>query len=248
MASLYEKFKSNQNKGLIWKLLIDDGIFTNIPDSSASLIQKEFERKIEVISGKISTTDTLTNLDKQVIEEMIAIINSYKNRNLKKEEINYNAEDLSQKRQKAFQNELTNKQKEFDTFKTPVPDKIDFSDNLDSPIGSEMDKILAEQIALREKQLNMVLQTQNKEIATKWIQNPGEVSIQNPSELKEPIKLKIGEKIKEETKPKKVNFADTDDTFFDLLKKKDSPDIETLLREILTKQNQILELLQKNNT
>jgi hypothetical protein len=37
-----------------------------------------------------------------------------------------------------------------------VPDKIDFADKLDTPMGAEMDRILAEQIALRERQLILV--------------------------------------------------------------------------------------------
>jgi hypothetical protein len=167
------------------------------------------------------------------------------------------------KRQKIFEAELTTKKKEFETFNTtPVPNKIDFSDNLDSPMGGEMDKILAAQIALRESQLNMVLKTQDKEAANKWIQNPGQGQAQQGQAQQgqaqqEPIKLKI------EDKPKKVIFSDTLETFppdtlqpdtlapdtlandfMTLFKKKDEP--IALLREILAKQNQILDLLRKN--
>ena len=178
--------------------------------------------------------DNLANLDKRIIEEMMYDLN-----NFAKEEI-YNAAEIAERKQKAFQEELKNKQKEFDRLnKTPVPDKIDFSDNLDSPMGSEMDKILAEQVALREKQLNMVLKTQDKEAANKWIQNP--------VDLKENIKLKIGEDIKEPPKAKKVVFAETieNDNFMALLKKKEPEDTVAILREILDKQNQILGLLKQ---
>ena len=206
----------------------------------------------------------MVNLDKRVIEEMLADISAFNNRDkLNKIEQIYNAEDLSQKRQKIFQAELSTKKKEFDTYNTaPVPNKIDFSDNLDSPMGGEMDKILAAQIALRESQLNMVLKTQDKEAANKWIQNPGQAqqqqAQQQQAQQQEPIKLKI------EEKPKKVIFSDTldfatdtlpldtlpiaipdmSDDFMALFKKKDEP--IALLREILAKQNQILDLLRKN--
>ena len=272
--NLYTSFTSNQNKGLIWKLLADDGVFKTIPDSKASLVQEDFERKIKTIAMQITPVDTLVNLDKRVITEMINDTEKYKNT---VEE--YNAADIAQKKQKAFQNELQNKQKEFDTFNTtPVPEKIDFSDDLDKPIGSEMDKILAEQIALREKQLSMVLNAHDKETATKWIQNPGEKKSEE-----QPIKLKIGENIQIEkdtiVKAKKVAFTEENDNFLSLLKKKpveakhiEAPHIEakhpeaepslaalkpiealqpiedtlSLLREILNKQTQILELLKKN--
>ena len=269
----YEKFTSNQNKGLVWKLLCDDGIFATIPETKAGAVKEDFDRKIETIARQITAADTIVNLDKRVISEMI---DKYK----KKEppQPQYNAAEISETRQKVFQAELKTKQNEFNTFNAVrVPDKIDFSDNLDSPMGSEMDKILAQQIALREKQLNMVLKTQDKEAATKWIQNPGE-----GNKTEEPVKLKIGENIsmtlkEPPTKVKKVNFSETteDDTFMALLKRKDidvptsfvptanvptsfvptanvptsanESSTITLLREILNKQNQILEILNSKN-
>jgi len=258
MSEVYANFISKQNKGLVWKLLGDDGAFTNIPETKASQVKEMFDRNFEIISTQIKPTDNLVNLDKRVITEMLGELNKYKAKIT--EDIIYNSADIAQKRQKAFENELINKKKEFDTFNnTPVPEKIDFSDNLDSPIGSEMDKILAQQIALREKQLNMVLQTQDKEAATKWIQTP------NDTKAVEAVKLKIGESIqldvKEDVKVKKVAFADNvafapeelidNSNFMSLLKKKDTKptdEVITLLREILTKQNQLLELLTQKQT
>jgi hypothetical protein len=263
---LYTSFTSIQNKGLLWKLLADDGAFKSIPDNKASLVQEDFERKIKTIAIQIKPGDNLVNLDKRVITEMINDIEKYKNSIQE-----YNAADIAQKKQKAFQNELQNKQKEFDKFNTkPVPEKIDFSDNFDTPIGSEMDKILADQIALREKKLSMVLNSHDKETATKWIQNTGEKKIE------EPVKLKIGEIVPIEkdaiVKPKKVAFVEENNDFLSLLKKKpveaqprieepriEAPRIEasrmeashsnedtlSLLREILNKQNQILDILKK---
>ena len=263
--SLYEKFTSNQNKALIWNLLSKDGAFNSIPDSQANRVKEEFDRKVNIISIQIIPSDNLVNLDKRVISEMMNELKKYTQpKNSDDITLNYNVADIAQKRQKAFEEELKTNTKDFDTFNnTPTPDKIDFSDNLDTPMGSEMDKILAEQIALREKQLNMVLQTQDKEAATKWIQNPGDV-VKN--DIIEPAKLKIGENVQLDIKEppikaKKVNFANNvgannvgannvadNDNFLSLLKKKQEPPEEslTLLREILEKQNQILTLLTKN--
>jgi hypothetical protein len=288
MTELYKQFIANKNKGLVWNLLYEDGAFDAVPENKVGLIKADFDRKFETIGAQINPNDNLINLDKRVISEMIEDIKKHRenreavNREAGREAVNreagiknaealvnrdYNTAEISQRRQKVFQEELSNKQKDFDKFNnTPVPDKIDFADALDSPIGSEMDKILAEQIALREKQLHMVLKTQDKEAATKWIQNPS---------TDEPAKLKIGEnvnldvqmkmdpqmKIDPPVKLKKVNFLDlaplandnNDDNFLALLKKKEITNIDTdnnndtdtlsLLREILKKQNQILELL-----
>jgi hypothetical protein len=266
MEELYNKFISNQNKGMVWKLLCDDGVFNNIPDNKSRLIKDAFDKKFEAIAIQINPMDNLINLDKRVITEMINDVYKFK----KNEEMTlaYSAAEIAQTRQKVFESELKNKKKEFDILNsTPVPEKIDFSDNLDAPMGSEMDKILAEQIALRENQLNMVFKTQDKEAASKWIQNPSEAKITN-----EPVKLRIGENIdmKEPSRVKKVGFTDTldNDNFLALLKKKEptllanptiaeanptlsqanptlavaNPTLD-MLREILDKQNQILDLL-----
>ena len=268
MNDLYSKFLSHQNKAIVWKLLGNDGAFMNIPEAKAQQVKDTFDRKFEAISLQITPNDNLMNLDKRIITEMLDELNKYKAKSQEEMTLGYNAADIAQQRQKVFETELINKKKEFDTFNnTPVPEKIDFSDSLDTPIGSEMDKILAQQIALREKQLNMVLKTQDKEAATKWIQTP------NDTKVVEAVKLKIGENIqldvKEESKVKKVAFADvvaradtvafadTEEKPFDnmnfmsLLKKKDTtpPDeVITLLREILAKQNQLLELLMPRQT
>ena len=281
MTELYTQFIANKNKGLVWNLLYEDGAFNSVPENKVELIKAEFDRKFETIGAQINPNDNLINLDKRVISEMIQDIKKHRDSNREsgtreagtREAGNreYNTADISQRRQKVFQEELNNKKKDFDNFNsTPVPDKIDFADELDSPIGSEMDKILAEQIALREKQLHMVLKTQDKEAATKWIQNPSD------NKTEEPVKLKIGGNvsldIQMKTDPpvkseplvkseppvklKKVNFLDLaplanddNDNFLALLKKKDTltndtdTDTLSLLREILKKQTQILELL-----
>jgi hypothetical protein len=243
---LYNKFTSNQNKGMVWKLLCDDGIFNNIPANKAAQVKDAFDQKFETLARQITSVDNLVNLDKRIITEMINDVNKYKQTS--EMTLTYSAAEIAQSRQKVFQDELQNKKKEFDALNsTPVPEKIDFSDNLDTPMGSEMDKILAEQIAMREKQLNMVLKTQDKEAANKWIQNPGDAN-----DLKENIKLKIGEElVKEPIKAKKVVFADTveNDNFMALLKRKEpeKDDMLTLLREILNKQNQLLELFKAKN-
>jgi hypothetical protein len=271
---LYNKFISNQNKGLVWKLLLDDGAFNSIPENKFAQVKDAFERKFETVAKHITAADTIVNLDKHIISEMINDLSNYTTKHEKKEEmtLDYSAADLAQKRQKIFENELITKKKDFDTYNAvPAPNKIDFSDVLDSPMGSEMDKILAEQIALREKQLNVVLKTQDKEAATKWIQHPGEGKIKT----EEPVKLKIGDNIDinapvpvsapahvpahvhapVQVKMKKVNFSDTieNDNFLALLKKKETvvdeenASIMTLLREILIKQTQILELFKLKN-
>ena len=227
--NIIKQFTSNENKGFIWKLMCDEKIFTDIPDNKSLMVKNAFDLIVETISKKITSQDSLINLNKNVISEMISNITNYTPQSKLHNDIdsssmtlNYNAAEISKTRQTKFQNEFTNKKQEFDKFNNvSIPEKIDFSDNLDSPIGSELDKMLAEQIALREKQLNMVLQTQDKNAANEWIQNPGikipdtikDETIKHETIKNENIKIKIGESIQElkynePIKPKKVNFMD----------------------------------------
>ena len=256
---IYSQFISNQNKGMLWKILCDNGTFNNIPDSKSTLVKIDFDRKVAMIGETIINSDKLVELNKRTISEMVQNVSKYA---IGANAIganaiganaimpNYNSADISQQRQKVFENELKQKQNEFEKFNNkPVPGKIDFSDKPDTPLGSEMDKILAQQIALREKQLNTVLETQDKTAASKWLQNG-----------KESVQLTIGENIKLEeheliSSPKKVHFIEpAKDDFFSLLKKttpsiqpQQQPtikdDIKDMLREILNKQNKILDLL-----
>jgi hypothetical protein len=284
---IYSQFISNQNKGMLWKILCDNGTFNNIPDSKSTLVKIDFDRKVAMIGETIINSDKLVELNKRTISEMVQNISKYEN-SIGANAIganaiganaiganaiganaiganaimpNYNSADISQQRQKVFENELKQKQNEFEKFNNkPVPGKIDFSDKPDTPLGSEMDKILAEQIALREKQLNTVLETQDKTAASKWLQNG-----------KESVQLTIGENIKLEeheliSSPKKVHFIEpVKDDFLSLLKKTTPiiqpmkpiqvepltqgqstiklDDIKVMLSEILNKQNKILDLL-----
>ena len=167
--NLHNQFISNSNKGLLWSVLTENGAFKNIPEEKASIIKSIFDGNINNIANKIVPSDNLINLNKLIIGTMMSEVNNHKV--IKMDNI-YNASELSQQRQKMFEDELSNKKLEFDKLNNiQVPNKIDFSDNLYTPIGSEMSKILQEQIALRERQLINVLDSQDKEAASKWI-NP----------------------------------------------------------------------------
>ena len=168
--------------------------------------------------------------------------------------------------QKQFENELQNKKKEFDKLNTiQAPDKIDFSDNLDTPIGSEMDKMLLAAIAFRENQLNLVLETQQtpeKKSAPAAVDNSSITPIQ--LKIGDPLPLNDREIITAVTSKRKVNFQDTTNVIAPniIVPNVIAPNViapnnhnnhndnfnnnETIMRmleEVLYKQNQILAIL-----
>ena len=199
---LYSQFTSNSNKGIVWKLLCDNRTFSGIPEGKSNLIKEIFDKKITLLAEQINeSSDKLIDLNKRVIGEMMVTGNNYKQQQQQQQpsqsipEI-YNASALSEQRQRKFQDEFNKKQNDFDSLtQVKIPDTPDFSDILDTPIGSEMDGMLAKQIAMREEQLNGVLNRQNTEEAKKWLELSNDDSTTNTTTQMNNdniVKLKIG--------------------------------------------------------
>jgi hypothetical protein len=282
MTDIVSKFKSNQNKGIIWGLLNDHNVFNRIDNKYVTNIKTEFDNKINHISGNILNTDNLVALNKKVISEMIHEINKYRessqpiqnniNDNANTNAMPITSADAQIQKQSLFQKNLETKQNEFDTLiNKPKPNTIDFADNngQDKPNSSEMERKLAETIAWREKELHVVLDTQNKSEATlseasKWI-NKDNVSSGNNILLKidknTPVDINVidlGNKIK-----KKVSFPDSkehvlddssspsfENNFLSLLKKKDNSQNNNSTNSddnIVIMKTQIKEIMDKQN-
>ena len=282
MADIVSKFKSNQNKGIIWGLLNEHNVFNGIDNKYVNGIKIEFDSKIDLISNTISNTDNLVNLNKKVISEMMNEMAKYKiqanaiqsgaNANANANAMPITSADAQLQKQSLFQKNLETKQNEFDTLiNKPKPNTIDFADNngQDKPNSSEMERKLAETIAWREKELHVVLDTQNKSEANiseanKWI-NRDNLSNGNNILLKidknTPVDINVIEldnKIK-----KKVSFPDTkehtvddssspsfENNFLSLLKKKDtSQNNNSTISDdnIVIMKNQIKEIMDKQN-
>ena len=215
---MQQQFTSDKNKGILWKLMVDNNIFHDIPENRAELIKNEFDKKIGLIGAQITHADQLMSLNKRVISEMVNELDRHRAKGSSAlsnptssgianpiDPPPYNSTEIGQQRQQKFATELKNKQTEFDKLNNKqIPTKIDFLDkNEDTPIGADMENLIAAQIAARERELNIVLGKQDKTAASNWIQN-GQANAPQ-------IQLKIGEPIKIEEKEilnpvKKVQF------------------------------------------
>jgi len=259
MTDVTYSFKSDKNKGIIWGLMNEYGVFKGIDNSYASLVKTDFDTKVEYISRSIASSDNLINLNKRVITEMMADMTKkykgpgtgpeYKGPEYKGTVPVTSAEALLQK-QTIFQKNLQTKQTEFDSLiQKAKPTTIDFADNAqDKPNGEEMERKLAETIAWREKQLNVVLDTQDKTEANIWINRDNNIKI----DQKTPVDINV---IHLDNSKKKVSFTEQneslDKTFLSLLKKKPTNEddmlyIKNKLNEISEKQNEILYFLKQD--
>tara|TARA_B110000967_G_scaffold170191_1_gene180032 strand:- start:112 stop:942 length:831 start_codon:yes stop_codon:yes gene_type:complete len=164
-------YTNNTNKHLLWELLQDSGIFNDMQNNKYNKIQEVFEKTIDNIQVQYSDLN-LTEKNKKTIELLIPIINDEKHKSSEPPlTVIYKADDLRKEREDTLNDKMKEHQQMFDDTINPTrPSDINFSDNnVDKPIGSDMDKIIANMMADREKELE--IPDQNVSQASNWINN-----------------------------------------------------------------------------
>ena len=175
------EYTSNDNKGLLWGILQESNIFDGINNNDFDKIKHIFENTIYNVSLN-NQNESLIDKNKVTIEEMIGKINKekegkneYREHNLSessKIKVVYKAEDLKQERLSEFNMKLQKYQDENGTLgKINKPDEISFidkNDMEDKPIGDEMDRLISERLANRERELELLPVSNDAE---NWINN-----------------------------------------------------------------------------
>ena len=151
-----EDFNTNENKGMLWQLLYEQGAFNNISDEYIKNIKLDFDK----IAGNIdkNTSFTLKDKNKVLIKEVVSYLEQYKENSRK---INKPLEEVQIK----LDRDLKEKEKEFiELIKRPSPEEIDFTDKIDKPLNeSNVNSMLNKMIAEREIEINKLMPP-NKEI------------------------------------------------------------------------------------
>jgi hypothetical protein len=141
-------FNSNENKGLLWKTLSDNGLFNDIDSTRFAEVQQNFENTINEILGETygnKTVDTQKQ-NRLFIEKMVVNLKQFKNNEI------YTAKDIKEKRKTDFDKELEEKQRNFDLMmKRDVPQDVDFSDEARTK-GQQVEEKLENIDALLEQQ------------------------------------------------------------------------------------------------
>jgi hypothetical protein len=180
--SLPDKFISQENKRLLWGIMVEHNVFDAIPNKYANNIKADFEKKLQGIKSLIARSDNILDLNKKTILQMMEEVKKYRETPIAAapatQYMPVTSAEVQTKKQAQFQQGLQTKQEEFNRLIQPVkPQTIDFADKIDDePIGSEMDIKLSQTIAWREQQLSQVLEKQNPVEANDWINNGKKVS------------------------------------------------------------------------
>ena len=74
----YSGFISMDNKRLLWDLLLNNNIFTNISSDKEALVKKLFESKVSMIADNYGRKETLSNLNKKFIAAFVPEIKKLK--------------------------------------------------------------------------------------------------------------------------------------------------------------------------
>ena len=176
-------FSANENKALLWSVLHGGGKFVGIPDSQVPAIKEIFEETIHSMSEHCRRLNQPVNLNAINKEAVVIIckkieaikmqqpqqqrqphqnppqqIYQKKQQQVPQLETIYRAEDLQKERQNAFQNEFKRKEEEMSSIlKLKKPEEINFTDDVyDKPIGDDMERLLAEALASRERELEQI--------------------------------------------------------------------------------------------
>ena len=244
MDLITNEFCSRRNKGLIWTILQENGSFNNIENKHLQNVKNDFEIIINTSQNSFKSTVPLIERNKKVITEIVKKINIYKiNDPLPTiQNQQYTQKHLQKQREEQFQENLKKQETEFTRMiNKDKPKEMDFSDNIDTPIEGDMDRLLAATMAERNLQLNTVFEKQETMPNQDAIQNSNVIQNQETIHLSIgedtniPSIISIGDNKEEPIREKKVTFLE---------KLKVKPDnntfLENRLDEILANQAKML--------
>lgn len=176
------KVNSVQNKELLWTTMQESGAFAGLTGDQYQPVQMAFERSVE--QAAITVTGPLRDVNKHIIRQFVQTelpllrLQNSTSQTLnpapkkKKIEMVYRAEDLQTERANEFDRQLREKQAEMDSFLTlKKPADVSFTDTgmkEDKPIGDEMSRLIAQELAAREREL-VQLKPEDIKRAQQWI-------------------------------------------------------------------------------
>jgi|LakMenEpi03Aug12_release.lakeMendotaPanAssembly.Ray.scaffolds.fasta_scaffold02125_16 hypothetical protein len=168
---------SVQNKELLWTTLQESGAFTGLSREQFEPVKLAFDRAVQQASR--TAYGSLNDANKQIIRQFVQTelpairsVNSVTAPKKKKIEVVYRAEDIQNERANEFERQLREKQAEMDSFLTlKKPTDVSFTDAVaveDKPIGDEMSRLIANELAAREREL-VQLKPEDIKKAQQWI-------------------------------------------------------------------------------
>lgn len=220
-------FLDKENKGLLWNFLQENDMFNGIPNEKFSDINKKFESILSNVNTEYNNTGVLEK-NKIAISMSIDMIDKVKKeQNNSKLKVIYKSNDMKNEQSDKLNNAYNEQKTNLDMMINPKkPKDIIFTDkpdsDIDTPIGDDMDRLIAERMKTREKELDI---PNISEEAKQWVNNNN--NLENTHDAKE---------INEDKQEKKVSFELLDKpSIFEKFKKK--PESTFIKNEVLEEIN-----------
>jgi archaellum component FlaC len=169
-----QQVNSNANKALLWSLLTEEHVFAGLSDSSLQPVVTLFETAIHTTINSYAQQDgsgfekqnsspqmVLSTLNKEVIKRVMTEMAQYKPSAASSAPMSlYKSADIQEARIK----DITSKVKVLENDMNSLlilkkPQEIDFSDKKiddDMPIGENMDQLIKDALASRERELELI--------------------------------------------------------------------------------------------
>jgi len=207
--------------------MFESGVFHDIPGNLVPQVKSILDAEITAIEGH---PGSVLDKNKQVVSSVVSKLAPLRSQTngVTEERRPVTADEISQQRRQTFGRNLEERQKEFTSLlAVKTPEAPEFSDqNNDKPIGTEMDQMVAEAMARRARDLEQVMNTQDRGVAEKWLTSESaspngpdandEVHTPPRATDRSDIRLTIGERLETPTvtsvAPKRVSFSNKPDT------------------------------------
>ncbi len=231
-------FSSNENKGLLWNLLLNNGAFNNLSENQLPLIQTEFENVINSLKNQ-KNKSSLIEINKAFMQIMIQKINQFRQpRFYEPVKELYTNQDIRNQKLDEFNIKVQDAQQNFnDAVKLKTPEEINFSDKKDDedvPI-SNMDELIQKTIEERNLEVENIKQkTVNDDNTAKWL---------NPQDFEK--KVSFNEEKNQVIENKTINIHEQINNELIDMEAKDNNKFYKLLMDIKENQIEILKLLKQ---
>jgi hypothetical protein len=159
------EFITSENVELLWEIIMEEDIVKVIPKNRVNEFRQFYIGQVKQYYELVSVSNLpLVRMNQEFISgfmKKLQPIPPQQQQSQPKTKELYTAEEIQTDKRSQFESELTRKQNEFKNAMTvPVPEIPKFGDQLDKPIGSAMDNLIAKTLAERNYDMQMI-QKQN---------------------------------------------------------------------------------------
>ena len=166
------EFITSDNVELLWEIIMEEDIVKVIPKNRINEFRQFYIGQVKhyyELAGPIKLP--LVKMNQDFISGFMKKLQpappqQHQQQTPPKTKELYTAEEIQTDKRSQFESELTRKQNEFkNAMSVPVPEIPNFGDQLDKPIGSAMDQLIAKTLAERNYDVQMIQKQHANDVA-----------------------------------------------------------------------------------